>query len=385
MKNLKIFTQNIDQKSIEQIDSIMETKAFSNAKVRIMPDVHAGKGCVIGFTAVISEKRIIPNVVGVDIGCGVLTMKLHGDTDRLIKAIERVPAGRAINSTWDVDFEDIKNLRCFNVVDQDYAMRSLGTLGGGNHYIELGEANGDMYLSIHTGSRNLGKVVAEHYQGLATKDNSKELAKELIARLKAEGRHREISDALANMQRPVVEKELAEISGETFDDYMHDMIICANYAEVNRRAIAEKIVHLSGAEVVSSFDTRHNYIEFDKNLNSFVVRKGAIRALAGEMVAIPLNMRDGIIIGIGRGNSDWNFSAPHGAGRILSRGQARKVISMEDYQASMEGIASSSVCEETLDEAPMAYKPAQEIIDLVADTLELVAVVKPIYNFKATN
>ncbi len=385
MKNLKIFTQNIDQKSIEQIDSIMETKAFSNAKVRIMPDVHAGKGCVIGFTAEISEKKIIPNVVGVDIGCGVLTARLRGSVDELIKAIEQTPAGRVVNSAPVVSFDRIKELRCFNVVNEEYSMRSLGTLGGGNHYIELGEDNGELFLSIHTGSRNLGKVVAEHYQEMAIKDNSKELAKELIAKLKSEGRHSEISIALSNMEKPVIDKELAEISGEVFDDYMHDMEICVEYASINREAILSAIVNRAGATQLESFDTKHNYIEFDKDLGNYVVRKGAISARAGELVAVPLNMRDGVIIGRGKGNSEWNSSAPHGAGRILSRGQARNSITLEQYQASMEGIASSSICEETLDEAPMAYKPAQEIIDLVADTLELVAVVKPIYNFKATN
>lgn len=399
MKDLKIFTENIEQEAIDQINTLMEQPAFSDCKVRIMPDVHAGAGCVIGFTADLGDK-VIPNIVGVDIGCGMLTVKLGKidiDYEKLDKVIrERVPSGRNIHfNQIYFQFPRLYELRCYKHLNSSNLRfaRSVGTLGGGNHFIEIDEGeNGIKYLVIHTGSRNLGKQVADYYQNLAidlmtgkTEINAKQT--QLIADYKAQGRANEIQAAIEKLKRDFnpnplnIPKELCYLTGQYRDDYLHDMKICQEWAVLNRSKIAYLIMH--GMDWLFTendrFETVHNYID-DSNM----VRKGAISAKKGEKVLIPINMRDGCIIGIGKGNDDWNQSAPHGAGRIMSRHKARESVSLDDFKEAMDGIYTTSVGVETIDEAPMVYKPMDEIIENIKDTVDIVEIIKPVYNFKAS-
>lgn len=393
--NIKIFTDNIEGQALNQVYTIAKMPAFENAKIRIMPDVHAGAGCVIGFTADLGDK-VIPNIVGVDIGCGMLTVKLKNknlNTEALTAiddAIHRfVPSGHDIHDSIKASFNKIKNIRCYEQLkNKEIFECSIGSLGGGNHFIEIDQdENGTNYLIIHTGSRNLGKQVAEYYQKLAfrtmTSNHIKERIDETIAKLKAEGKERDIENTIKilKMQTTSVPKELCWLEGQNRDDYLHDMKICQEYAVLNRATIADII--LSHTELIedSRFETIHNYIDHDSN----IVRKGSIRALKGERVLIPLNMRDGCIIGIGKGNEDWNYSAPHGAGRTLSRSQAKEMINMDDYKESMKDIFTTSVNQSTIDESPFAYKPSEEIIELVKDTVDIEKIIKPIYNFKASD
>lgn len=393
--NIKIFTDNIEGQALNQVYTIAKMPAFENAKIRIMPDVHAGAGCVIGFTADLGNK-VIPNIVGVDIGCGMLTVKLKNknlNTEALTAiddAIHRfVPSGHDIHDSIKASFNKIKNIRCYEQLkNKEIFECSIGSLGGGNHFIEIDQdENGTNYLIIHTGSRNLGKQVAEYYQKLAfrtmTSNHIKERIDETIAKLKAEGKERDIENTIKilKMQTTSVPKELCWLEGQNRDDYLHDMKICQEYAVLNRATIADII--LSHTELIedSRFETIHNYIDHDSN----IVRKGSIRALKGERVLIPLNMRDGCIIGIGKGNEDWNYSAPHGAGRTLSRSQAKEMINMDDYKESMKDIFTTSVNQSTIDESPFAYKPSEEIIELVKDTVDIEKIIKPIYNFKASD
>ena len=408
MKNLKIFTQNIEQEAIDQINTLMEQPAFSDCKVRIMPDVHAGAGCVIGFTADLGDK-VIPNIVGVDIGCGMLTVKLGDinvddksrvypitniDFEKLDNVIrEYVPSGHNIHEGRHVRFEEIQNLKCYrNLKDTRRFERSIGTLGGGNHFIEIDEdGNGEKYLVIHTGSRNLGKQVADYYQNLAVelmqgKDELYSKQEQLIAEYKAAGRRSEIQGAIKELHKSWqargldIPKELCYLTGKYRDDYLHDMRICQEYAKLNRWSIATTILAYMGWVRMDYFETIHNYIEFESNM----VRKGAISAKAGEKVLIPINMRDGCIIGIGKGNEDWNCSAPHGAGRIMSRYKAREVVSLDEFKEAMDGIFTTSVSAETIDEAPMVYKSMDEIIENIQDTVDILEIIKPVYNFKAS-
>lgn len=391
--NLKIFAKTIDEKSQEQINTLLSQKAFADCKVRIMPDVHAGAGCVIGFTADLGEK-VIPNIVGVDIGCGMLTVALgKADIDfaKLDAVIRKnVPSGMNVNENVCQPFE-LTALDCYgHLRNIDWIEKSLGSLGGGNHFIEVdSDDNGNKYLIIHSGSRNLGKQVAEYYQSVAIENiNGKtklnEAVKETIAKCKEEHRESEIQkriEELKKQYRPVTDipNALCYLEREWRDKYLHDMEKCQRFASLNRGEIARKIIEAMGWDVKYSFATIHNYIDHDSN----IVRKGAISAKAGERLLIPINMRDGCIIGIGKGNSDWNYSAPHGAGRIMSRTQAKNAIGLEDYKATMNGIYTTSVCAETIDEAPQAYKPMQEIVDCISDTVEIEKIIKPIYNFKA--
>ena len=396
MKNLKIFTENIEQEALDQINTLMEQPAFSDCKVRIMPDVHAGKGCVIGFTADLGEK-VIPNIVGVDIGCGMLTVNLgkididYAKLDRVIR--EKVPCGYNIHEGRQEKFEEIQYLYCYrNLKDTRRFERSIGTLGGGNHFIEIDEGtDGTKYLVIHTGSRNLGKQVADYYQNLAVeimqgKDELYSKQEQLIAEYKAAGRRSEIEAAVKELRKTWkakeldIPKELCYLTGKYRDDYLHDMRICQYFAVRNRNHIGMVITREMGWDVVDTFETIHNYIEFESNL----VRKGAISAKAGEKVLIPINMRDGCIIGVGKGNEDWNCSAPHGAGRIMSRMKAREVVSLDSFREAMDGIFTTSVSAETIDEAPMVYKPMEEIIENVKDTIDILEIIKPVYNFKAS-
>ena len=387
MSDLKIYAKTLEQTAKEQIEAISESAAFSDSKIRIMPDCHAGKGTVIGFTASVSDK-VIPNVVGVDIGCGMLTVKLFRpdlDFAKLDKVIRtHVPVGFEVNEYPIADASFLKNLKCYPYLhDIDRLECSLGSLGGGNHFIELDQdEDGNVYLIIHSGSRNLGIQVASYYQELAVKNcqNNKSAREELIREYKATGRQKEISSALAQIPVNKIPKELCYLEGQDRKDYLHDMEICQTFATINRLAIAKTILVHMGWQRVTEFHTMHNYISFKDG----IVRKGAISAHYGEQVLIPLNMRDGCILGIGLGNEDWNNSAPHGAGRVMSRKQAKELINLEDFQNTMEGIYSTSIVEETLDESPFAYKPSEEIIELVKDTVKIEKILKPIYNFKAS-
>ena len=406
MKNLKIFTSNIEQEAIDQINTLMEQPAFSDCKVRIMPDVHAGAGCVIGFTADLGDK-VIPNIVGVDIGCGMLTVELgemynitktrnvtNIDFEKLDAAIrEHVPSGFNVHSSRQAKFPQIQQLYCYRELrDSKRLERSIGTLGGGNHFIEIDEgSDGKKYLVIHTGSRNLGKQVADYYQKLAVelmmgKDDLYAKQEQLIAEYKAQGRKHEIEAAIKELHRnfnpnPLnIPKDLCYLTGKYREQYLHDMAICQNFAKLNRLHISVAIMDAMGWVPINIFETIHNYIELETNM----VRKGAISAKAGEKLLIPINMRDGCILGVGKGNEDWNCSAPHGAGRIMSRHKAREVVSLDAFKESMDGIFTTSVSSETVDEAPMVYKPMDEIVENIKDAVDILEIIKPVYNFKAS-
>ena len=412
MRDLKIFTDNIEQEAIDQINTLLEQPAFTDCKVRIMPDVHAGAGCVIGFTADLGDK-VIPNIVGVDIGCGMFTVELgridtgiNGKTDSSIvnyvtdidyEKLDNVirtciPSGRNVHEEINYIFPELKKLRCYSKLKNvDWLERSMGTLGGGNHFIEIDEGfEGRKYLVIHTGSRNLGKQVADYYQNLAIesmigKDKLASEQDKLIAEYKEQGRSSEIQDAIKELRNTWrnknndIPKELCYLTGKYRDDYIYDMKICQRFAKQNRLMIALKIMLSMGWYSIDLFETVHNYID-----ESNMIRKGAISAKKGEKVLIPINMRDGSLLCVGKGNEDWNCSAPHGAGRIMSRSKARESISMESFRESMAGVYTTSVCESTIDESPMAYKPMDEIISNIKDTVDILDVLKPVYNFKAS-
>lgn len=399
MSDLKIFTENIEPQALNQIYTLIKQPAFSDCKVRIMPDVHAGAGCVIGFTADLGDK-VIPNIVGVDIGCGMLTVELGNidiDLAKLDDVIRKyVPNGRNVHETEDNFSESIINhLYCKDSLKNvDWLKRSCGTLGGGNHFIEVDiDDNGNKYLVIHSGSRNIGKQVAEIYQQMAIDDLSganrlEEETKKLIEDYKRTGRQKDIQRGIAELKRKFqpklsVPKELSYLIGEHREMYMHDMKLCQKFASENRYRIAKEISYGMEWDIdrfSKAFETIHNYIEYDTN----IVRKGAISAKEGEIVLIPINMRDGCIIGRGKGNADWNYSAPHGAGRIMSRSKAKETVSLEEFEQSMQGIYTTSVNRSTIDESPMAYKPIEEIVANIQDTVEIVKIIKPIYNFKAS-
>ncbi len=396
MSNLKIFTDNIEPEALNQIYNLIKQPAFADCKVRIMPDVHAGKGCVIGFTADLGEK-VIPNIVGVDIGCGMLTAeigKIDIDFEKLDNVIRKnIPSGRTVRD-YEVNFTEMEQLHCKDSLkNMNWLKCSLGTLGGGNHFIEVDEdSDGVKYLVIHTGSRNLGKQVAEIYQQIAIESMQgvpklNEESDRLIEEYKRNGRQKEIQKALSELKRKWkpdklnIPKELCYLTDKNRDNYLHDMKICQQFALTNRQMIKDIIFDGMGWKMndVDIFQTIHNYIDHDTN----IVRKGAISAKAGEKVLIPINMRDGCIIGIGKGNDDWNQSAPHGAGRIMSRSKAKEMVSLEEFQHSMDGIYTTSVSVSTLDESPMVYKPIDEIISNIKDTVDILKIIKPIYNFKA--
>ena len=422
MKDLKIFTNNVEEEALNQINLLLEQEAFKDCKVRIMPDVHAGAGCVIGFTGNLGDK-VIPNIVGVDIGCGMLCVelgKVNIDLEKLDNIIRQyIPSGFDVHEKRKVNFDKLQELKCYRELkDIKRLERSIGTLGGGNHFIELDvDDEGNKYLIIHTGSRNLGKQVAEYYQELANqlcnynKAEYLERKEKLIQEYKKQGRKQEIQQALEELSkeyqqnRNKIPKDLSYLEGQYRKNYLHDMKICQEFAVKNRLYIAliilqkifglddylynqitrdctNKIVfeNINYIKEFNYFETIHNYISFEDN----IVRKGAISARKDEKVLIPINMRDGCIIGIGKGNNDWNQSAPHGAGRIMSRMEAKKKLNLKDFEESMKDIYTTSVSENTLDEAPFVYKPMQEIIDNIKDTVEIEKIIKPIYNFKAS-
>lgn len=395
----KVFTDKVEDGCIEQIQGLLDLEAFQGAKIRIMPDCHTGAGCVIGFTADLGDK-IIPNIVGVDIGCGMLTVELGRadiDPERLDQVIRNfVPSGREVHEGRLVRFDRLQEMECYRVLkDTKNIQRSIGTLGGGNHFIEVDvDEENNKYLVIHTGSRQLGKQVAEYYQKMAVgihmgKEPMWEEEERIRAEYKEAGRRDEIQEALKELHRnfrqtaPDMPPEYCFLHGKFSRQYIHDMKICQEFADENRKMIAKLIVENYGFKPVSSFTTVHNYIDHDSN----IIRKGAVSAMKGERLLIPVNMRDGSLICVGKGNPDWNYSAPHGAGRSHSRGDARRIFTVEEYERTMKeaGIFSTSVNASTLDECPMAYKGMDDIVDNIGDTAEIICRLKPIYNFKANS
>lgn len=419
MNDLKIYSDTIEDIAKKQIELLMKQDVFNNCKIRIMPDVHAGKGCVIGFTGNLGDK-VIPNIVGVDIGCGMLCVEL-GDIDLDLAKLDDIirqyiPSGFNVHDGRIYPFAELKKLKCYQELkDIKRFERSIGTLGGGNHFIEIDvDEDNNKYLIIHTGSRNLGKQVAEYYQKLANRlcnfniNEYLEKERNLIKEYKEQGRKKEIQNALRELKREYetnqnrIPKELAYLEGQNKEDYLNDMKICQNFATINRMEIAgiilnnifgenmftlvdirnmnfEQAINANTSLSIPYFETIHNYISFSDS----IVRKGAISAHKGELVLIPMNMRDGCIIAVGKGNDDWNCSAPHGAGRILSRSKAKEQLSMDDYIKSMHDIFTTSINENTIDESPMCYKPVEEIIKYIDETVEVKSILKPIYNFKA--
>ena len=385
------YAKEIEDGAAEQIRTMCDQKFTEGCRVRIMPDVHAGKGCTIGTTMTIRGKAV-PNVVGVDIGCGMYTTKLGNkrvDFARVDEICHWIPSGMNV---WESRREpfDLEQLRCFSKLKQKtWLKNSLGTLGGGNHFIEIDQSeDGTYWLVIHSGSRNLGKQVCEYYQQLAVdiaegKEAYMESSPELIEQLKAEGRQQEIQkelDALRlRLNHKTAPDSLCHLEGRHLEDYLHDVKICQEFAARNREIMAGLILKKTGMIGLESFHTVHNYIDTDE----MILRKGAIAAHAGERVLIPINMRDGSIIAIGRGNEEWNYSAPHGAGRIMSRKTARDTLSLDDYRAAMKGIYTTTATQETIDEAPMAYKRMEDIIDAVREAVDIVEIIRPVYNFKA--
>ena len=387
------YAKIMDERAREQIRRMCDYDFTAGSRIRIMPDVHAGKGCTIGTTMTVRDK-VVPNLVGVDIGCGMYTVDLGKeeiDLARFDEAAHYVPSGRNL---WDGRQEkfDLLGLRCYRALkDTKRIARSLGTLGGGNHFIEIDRsADGTNYLVIHTGSRNLGKQVAEYYQNIAIdlshgKDELFRARDELIRRYKAEGRRSELQEALKDLNRAFQAKaaeipaDLAFLFGSYLADYLHDIEICQDFARRNREVLARILLERTGLTAGDAFHTIHNYIDTEER----ILRKGAIAAHAGERVLIPINMRDGSILAIGRGEPDWNYSAPHGAGRLMSRTAAKENLSMEEFRETMADVYTTAVNENTLDEAPMAYKALADIIDVIEDSVDVIEVLKPIYNFKA--
>lgn len=387
--NAKIFAQTALQTAVDQIQELTDQAFMAGTKVRIMPDYHAGKGCVIGTTIQLQD-RVVPNLVGIDVGCGVFVAQLDVTTvdfaqlDAIIRTY--VPSGQDIHkevspSRHFVEFEG-KQFRASGLKD-DYTNLSLGTLGGGNHFIELAKDEDDQhYLLIHTGSRYVGAKVANWHQKRAYDNLRREDLTEKIEALKQQGRHQEIQSMIQayKEQTPFVPKDLSYLEGEAFHDYIYDMKIAQQFARMNRWTIAETIAKQMDWHFTDTFDTIHNYIDTE----TMTLRKGAVRANKGEKLVIPMNMRDGSLICIGKGNAEWNYSAPHGAGRMFSRRAAKKALNMADFKETMQGIWTTSVNEETLDEAPMAYKPMTEITSAIGETVDIVKVIKPVYNFKAS-
>ncbi|MGO1468445.1 MAG: RtcB family protein [Tissierella sp.] len=394
----KVFTDDLEKGAKDQIINLLDQEFVEGADVRIMPDVHQGKGSVIGFTADLKDK-VIPNIVGVDIGCGVLTVEL-GDKeidfkklDNIIK--QKVPAGSSVHKGRKTRFEKAEDLTVFRELKNTKRIdRSIGTLGSGNHFIEVGEdSEGKKYMVIHSGSRNLGNQIAKIHQEYAIdlcsgKEEYYERKEKLIEDFKARGKRDDIEGALKKLkreysgQKPSLPKDLCYLTGKFRENYIHDMKIAQEYASLNRKTMAENILKAmfdKDLEDYSHFETVHNYINFKDN----IIRKGAISAYEGENVLIPINMRDGSIIGKGKGNKDWNYSAPHGAGRLLSRTEAKQKLSLDKFKETMKGIYSTSVNKSTLDESPDAYKDIEDILDSMGETVDVIDIIKPVYNFKA--
>jgi len=384
------YTSILEETAAEQIRQVCDQEVFADCKIRIMPDVHAGKGCTIGTTMTIHDK-IVPGMVGVDIGCGMETVRLRekeidfAKLDAVIR--EHIPAGKSVRNFKHPLCAEIhlEELRCADQADLNRAYLSIGSLGGGNHFIEVDRDDEDnLYLVVHSGSRYLGTQVAGWYQRAGWEALCRKLrsTQEVVAQLKAEGREQEIEAVLASTRaerQPAVPKDLAYVEGELFEDYIHDMRITQRFAALNRKAMVSVILEKMNLHAVEQFTTIHNYIDTEH----MILRKGSVSAMAGEKLLIPINMRDGSLICIGKGNPEWNCSAPHGAGRLMSRSEASKTLSMEQYRQEMAGIFTTSVDVSTLDESPMAYKPIEEIKAQIVSTAEIVCQIRPVYNFKA--
>lgn len=387
----KIFTDVVDDGAVAQIQAMCDTPVFEQSKIRVMPDVHAGAGCTIGTTMTVTDK-IVPNMVGVDIGCGMELVRIAEKTidldalDKLIYA--RIPSGFNYRDSHHEYTEKIElsDLCCADKVNIALAYNSLGTLGGGNHFIEADkDDDGNIYIVVHSGSRHLGKEVAEYYQNEGYRrlcGNSKAQLQDIIERLKAENRAQDIEKEIqaAKSNRAEVPQDMAYVEGELFDEYIRDMKLTQRFAVLNRQAMIDEIVRGLGLTVEEQFTTIHNYIDTD----SMILRKGAVSAKKGEKLLIPINMRDGSLICVGKGNADWNMSAPHGAGRILSRGKARATLTVAEFEKEMSGIYSTSINANTLDESPMAYKKMDDIVDNITPTADIIKRIVPIYNFKAS-
>ena len=383
----KVFADTLDEKARGQLSRVCDAEHFSQCKIRVMPDVHAGVGCVIGFTMALKDK-VVPNMVGVDIGCGMYLCQLQEkeiDYAMLDSAIRsKVPSGNTNHKKpiEEAEHFNFENLRCFEGINVINAKRCLGTLGGGNHFIEVDrDSDGTLYLVIHTGSRNLGAGVAEFYQKRGYQVLSQKLEDKynvLLEKAKREEDREKILREKEEEKASVLPHE-AYVEGQLFEDYIQDMKITQEFADLNRKIIANRLIDALGLHVVESFTTTHNYIDMDE----MVLRKGAVSAKKGEKLLIPINMRDGGLLCIGKGNEDWNNSAPHGAGRLMTRSKAKETISLEDYQKAMEGIYSTCISTGTLDESPMAYKNKGEIVKNIAPTAEIFKEIKPVYNFKS--
>lgn len=387
----KIFTDVVDNASITQVQELCNQAFTAGSRIRLMPDIHAGKGCTIGTTMTITDK-VVPNLVGVDIGCGMETTRIqesYMELQKLDKLIyEKIPSGFSIRDRAHryLSQIDLNELCCAKHVDLLRAEKSIGTLGGGNRFIEVDKDDeGNLYIVVHSGSRHLGVEVASYYQeaGYKVLNRTDDASIEaIIAQMKAEGREKEIQKTLKklkNLKQTGIPKALAYVSGELFEQYLHDMKIVQRFAMLNRQAMVDEIVCGLGLHVEEQFTTVHNYIDTE----SMILRKGAVSARSGEKLLIPINMRDGSLICVGKGNEDWNFSAPHGAGRLMSRAEAKRRFDITGFRQEMDGIYTTSVNESTLDECPMAYKGMDDILSNIGPTVDVAKIIKPIYNFKA--
>ncbi|NCE65217.1 RNA-splicing ligase RtcB [Pseudoflavonifractor sp. 524-17] len=387
----KIYTDVVDEASIAQVIELCSQEFAAGSRIRLMPDIHAGAGCTVGTTMTITDK-VVPNLVGVDIGCGMETVRLrerHVELQKLDKLIyERIPSGFAIREKAHRYSERIhlNQLCCWKAVDRLRAEKSLGTLGGGNHFIEMDrDEEGNLYLVVHSGSRRLGLEVAKYYQeaGYRVLNQTDEASLERrIAQMKAAGEEKKIQQAIKtwrNTKHTAIPKPLAYVSGDLFEQYLHDMKLVQAYAALNRQAMVDELVEGMKFHIEEQFTTVHNYIDTD----AMILRKGAVSAQAGERFLIPINMRDGSLICTGKGNEDWNCSAPHGAGRLMSRGEAKQSFTVSEFKRQMAEIYTTSVSSATLDECPMAYKPMESIVSNIAPTAEMERIIRPIYNFKA--
>ena len=406
----KVFTDIIEDEAVNQIIQLLNQPFVENCKVRIMPDCHAGSGCTIGFTANLGDK-VIPNLVGVDIGCGVLTIPL-GNIDIDFKKFDKVirnniAYGFEINEKQKASFNELENMYCYKEVIKhqlDKVLRAISSIGSGNHFVELDiDEDDNKYLLIHTGSRHLGLDVCKYYQNKAGKEEDNININTIINNLKASNKESEIEKTIKEYKSKLdkIPKILWYLIGEDKDKYLHDMKICQKYAALNRFIIAKEILenYFNDCQVQLStggkirikqkgkynikeewFDTIHNYIGEDN-----IIRKGAVAAYQNQKLIIPINMRDGALICRGKGNADWNYSCCHGAGRILSRSKAKEIINLSDYAKSMEGIYSTCINESTLDESPFVYKGIDDIVNNISDTVNIIKRIRPIYNFKASN
>ena len=387
----KVFIDTIDETTRAQIATMCDQDFLSGCRIRVMPDTHAGKGCTIGTTMTLHDK-VVPNIVGVDIGCGMETAILEEKSldlqvlDCFIRS--NIPAGMEIRERPHTYQEqaDLRALHCFGQINEHRARHSIGTLGGGNHFIEVDrDDEGNLYIVVHSGSRHLGVEVARYYQEAGYKvlnGTDDATVAGIIARMRAEGREKEIQKELKklkNIKQTSIPKALAYVSGELFEQYIHDMKIVQQFAALNRQAMMDEIVGGMKLHVEEQFTTIHNYIDTD----AMILRKGAVSAKAGEQLLIPINMRDGSLICVGKGNEDWNCSAPHGAGRLMSRADAKQSFTVSEFRKQMADVFTTSVNKSTLDECPMAYKGMQDILDNIGPTAEVVKIIRPIYNFKA--